>query len=58
MGKVMETPVAREGQVVIRSMMYLCLSYDHRIIMGAQAVRFLQVIKKSLENPHSLILPI
>jgi 2-oxoglutarate dehydrogenase complex dihydrolipoamide succinyltransferase (E2) component len=58
MGKVMETPVAREGQVVIRSMMYLCLSYDHRIIMGAQAVRFLQVIKKSLENPHALFLPI
>ena len=58
MGKVMETPVAREGQVVIRSMMYLCLSYDHRIIMGAQAVRFLQVVKKSLETPHSLILPI
>jgi len=58
MGKVMETPVAREGQVVIRSMMYLCLSYDHRIIMGAQAVRFLQVIRKSLENPHALLLPI
>jgi len=57
MGKVMETPVAREGQVVIRSMMYLCLSYDHRIIMGAQAVRFLQVVKKSLETPHPLILP-
>jgi pyruvate/2-oxoglutarate dehydrogenase complex dihydrolipoamide acyltransferase (E2) component len=58
MGKVMETPVAREGQVVIRSMMYLCLSYDHRIIMGAQAVRFLQAVKKSLETPHSLIPPI
>lgn len=58
MGKVMETPVAREGRVVIRSMMYLCLSYDHRIIMGAQAVRFLQVIKNSLETPPSLILPV
>ena len=56
MGKVMETPVVREGQIVIRSMMYLCLSYDHRIIMGAQAVRFLQEVKKSLEIPHSLIL--
>jgi 2-oxoglutarate dehydrogenase complex dihydrolipoamide succinyltransferase (E2) component len=56
MGKVMETPVVREGQIVIRSMMYLCLSYDHRIIMGAQAVRFLQVVKKSLENPYSLLL--
>ena len=56
MGKVMETPVVREGQIVIRSMMYLCLSYDHRIIMGAQAVRFLQEVKKSLEIPHSLLL--
>jgi len=56
MGKVMETPVVREGQIVIRSMMYLCLSYDHRIIMGAQAVRFLQVVKKSLENPYPLLL--
>lgn len=55
MGKVMETPVVREGQIVIRSMMYLCLSYDHRIIMGAQAVRFLQVVKKNLENPHPLL---
>jgi 2-oxoglutarate dehydrogenase complex dihydrolipoamide succinyltransferase (E2) component len=55
MGKVMETPVAREGQVVIRPMMYLCLSYDHRIIMGAQAVRFLQVVKKNLENPYPLL---
>jgi 2-oxoglutarate dehydrogenase complex dihydrolipoamide succinyltransferase (E2) component len=56
MGKVMDTPVVREGQIVIRSMMYLCLSYDHRIIMGAQAVRFLQVVKKSLEDPHPLLL--
>ena len=55
MGKVMETPVVRDGQIVIRSMMYLCLSYDHRIIMGAQAVRFLQVIKKNLETPYPLL---
>jgi len=56
MGKVMEMPVVREGQIVIRSMMYLCLSYDHRIIMGAQAVQFLQLVKKSLENPALLLL--
>lgn len=55
MGKVTETPVVRDGQIVIRSIMYLCLSYDHRIIMGAQAVRFLQFVKKALENPHSLL---
>jgi 2-oxoglutarate dehydrogenase complex dihydrolipoamide succinyltransferase (E2) component len=57
MGKVMETPVVRDGQIVIRSMMFLCLSYDHRIIMGAQAVRFLQVVKKNLETPYPLLLP-
>jgi len=57
MGKVMETPVVRDGQIVIRSMMYLCLSYDHRIIMGAQAVRFLQVVKKNLETPYPLLFP-
>ena len=56
MGKVMEMPVVREGQIVIRSMMYLCLSYDHRIIMGAQAVQFLQIVKKNLENPAVLLL--
>jgi 2-oxoglutarate dehydrogenase complex dihydrolipoamide succinyltransferase (E2) component len=56
-GKVMETPVVREGKIVIRSMMYLCLSYDHRIIMGAQAVQFLQTVKKNLENPYALLLP-
>jgi 2-oxoglutarate dehydrogenase complex dihydrolipoamide succinyltransferase (E2) component len=56
MGKVMEMPVVREGQIVIRSMMYLCLSYDHRIIMGAQAVQFLQIVKKNLENPAGLLL--
>lgn len=55
MGKVMETPVVRDGQIVIRSMMYLCLSYDHRIIMGAQAVRFLQIVKKNLEIPYPLL---
>lgn len=57
MGKVMETPVVRDGQIVIRSMMYLCLSYDHRIIMGAQAVRFLQIVKKNLETPYPLLFP-
>jgi len=58
MGKVVETPVAREGLVVIRPMMYLCLSYDHRIVRGAQAVRFLQVVKKNLEDPESLVVGI
>jgi pyruvate/2-oxoglutarate dehydrogenase complex dihydrolipoamide acyltransferase (E2) component len=56
MGKAMETPVARQGQIVVRWMMYLCLSYDHRIIMGAQAVQFLQIVKRNLENPALLLL--
>jgi 2-oxoglutarate dehydrogenase complex dihydrolipoamide succinyltransferase (E2) component len=56
MGKAMETPVVRDHQIVIRWIMYLCLSYDHRIIMGAQAVQFLQVVKKTLESPYALLL--
>jgi hypothetical protein len=56
MGKAMETPVVRDHQIVIRWIMYLCLSYDHRIIMGAQAVRFLQTVKNTLENPTPLLL--
>jgi 2-oxoglutarate dehydrogenase E2 component (dihydrolipoamide succinyltransferase) len=56
MGKIMETPVVRGGQIVIRSMMYICLSYDHRIIMGAQAVQFLQIVKRNLETPALLLL--
>ena len=56
MGKFTETPVVRKGQVVIRSILYLCLSYDHRIIMGAQAVRFLQKVKDNLESPYLLLI--
>ena len=55
MGRIAKAPVVRNDDIVIRSMMYLCLSYDHRIIMGAQAVRFLQVVKKNLENPYPLL---
>ena len=54
-GKVMDTPVVRDGQIVARPMMYLCLSYDHRFIEGAVAVRFLQRVKAVLENPNQLI---
>ena len=50
MGKIADTPVVREGQVVVRPMMYLCLSYDHRHIEGATAVRFLQEVKTHLED--------
>jgi pyruvate/2-oxoglutarate dehydrogenase complex dihydrolipoamide acyltransferase (E2) component len=49
MGKVADTPVAREGQVVVRKVMYLCLSYDHRVVDGIPAVQFLQAVKRRLE---------
>ncbi len=50
MGKVMDTPVVRDKQIVIRPMMYLSLSYDHRIIEGGDGVRFLQKVKAVLES--------
>jgi len=48
--------VAENGQVVIRPMNYLALSYDHRIIDGREAVQFLVVIKEFLENPGLVLL--
>jgi 2-oxoglutarate dehydrogenase E2 component (dihydrolipoamide succinyltransferase) len=47
---------AGSGQVAIRPMMYLALSYDHRIIDGAEAVQFLVKIKQAIEDPHRLLL--
>jgi pyruvate dehydrogenase E2 component (dihydrolipoamide acetyltransferase) len=55
MGKIMKQPVVRNEEITIRSMMYLGLSYDHRIIDGETAVKFLQEVKKSLETPRNLI---
>jgi 2-oxoglutarate dehydrogenase E2 component (dihydrolipoamide succinyltransferase) len=48
--------VAIDGQVVIRPMMYLALSYDHRIVDGNEAVRFLVRVKELLEDPEALLL--
>jgi len=56
MHAIKERPVAIDGAVVIRPMMYLALSYDHRIIDGQEAVTFLVRIKDSLENPERLVL--
>ena len=56
MHKIEERPIAVNGQVVIRPMMYLALSYDHRIVDGSEAVRFLVTIKELLEDPESLLL--
>lgn len=58
MHAIQERPVAREGNVVIRPMMYLALSYDHRLIDGADAVSFLVEIKQLLEDPARLLLDI
>ncbi|ALA17495.1 MULTISPECIES: 2-oxoglutarate dehydrogenase complex dihydrolipoyllysine-residue succinyltransferase [unclassified Chelatococcus] len=56
MHRIEERPVARNGQVVIRPMMYLALSYDHRIIDGKEAVTFLVRVKENLEDPARLVL--
>jgi 2-oxoglutarate dehydrogenase E2 component (dihydrolipoamide succinyltransferase) len=56
MHKIEERPVAINGQVVVRPMMYLALSYDHRIVDGSEAVRFLVSIKELLEDPEALLL--
>lgn len=56
MHKIQERPIAMNGQVVIRPMMYLALSYDHRIVDGKEAVTFLVRIKESLEAPERLVL--
>jgi len=55
MGKIMKQPVVRNEEITIRSMMYLGLSYDHRIIDGETAVKFLQEVKKALESPRILL---
>ncbi len=55
---IQERPVAREGQVVIRPMMYLALTYDHRIVDGREAVSFLRTVKEVIEDPSRLFLEI
>lgn len=58
MHSIKERPVAENGQVVIRPMMYLALSYDHRLIDGKEAVQFLVAIKEMIENPAKILLEI
>lgn len=58
MHKIQERPVAEKGQVVIRPMMYLALSYDHRLIDGKESVQFLVTVKELLEDPARLLLQI
>jgi len=58
MHKIQDRPVAENGQVVIRPMMYLALSYDHRMIDGKEAVQFLVTIKELLQDPAPILLEI
>ena len=54
-GSMTDTPVVRDGQIVIRPMMNLVLTYDHRVIDGAPAAQFLSRVKELLENPYLMI---
>lgn len=56
MHRIEERPVARKGEVVVRPMMYLALSYDHRIVDGKEAVTFLVRVKENLEDPQRFLL--
>lgn len=55
MHNILERPIAINGQVVIRPMTYVALSYDHRIIDGRDSVGFLKMIKELIENPIQLL---
>ena len=56
MHKIQERPIALSGEIVIRPMMYLALSYDHRIVDGKGAVTFLLRVKEALEDPRRLLM--
>ena len=56
MHNIVERPVAIDGKVVIRPIMYVALSYDHRIIDGKESVGFLVAVKEALENPVELLM--
>jgi 2-oxoglutarate dehydrogenase E2 component (dihydrolipoamide succinyltransferase) len=56
MHTIADRPIAVAGEVKIRPMMYVALSYDHRIVDGSEAVRFLATIKNLVENPELLLL--
>jgi 2-oxoglutarate dehydrogenase E2 component (dihydrolipoamide succinyltransferase) len=56
MHRIEERPVVRKGEVVVRPMMYLALSYDHRVVDGKEAVTFLVRVKENLEDPQRFLL--
>ncbi|MDB6109698.1 MAG: 2-oxoglutarate dehydrogenase, subunit, dihydrolipoamide succinyltransferase, partial [Pedosphaera sp.] len=55
---IQDRPVAREGNVVIRPMMYVALTYDHRVVDGREAVLFLKRIKEAVETPARMLLEV
>ena len=58
MHKIQERPMVEKGQIVVRPMMYLALSYDHRIVDGKGAVTFLVHVKEAIEDPQRLLLDV
>jgi 2-oxoglutarate dehydrogenase E2 component (dihydrolipoamide succinyltransferase) len=58
MHNIVERPIARKGEVLVRPIMYVALSYDHRIVDGRESVSFLVRVKEMLEDPGRLILGI
>jgi 2-oxoglutarate dehydrogenase E2 component (dihydrolipoamide succinyltransferase) len=56
MHNIIQRPVAIDGEVVIRPMMYVALSYDHRVIDGRESVGTLVAIKEALENPEEILM--
>jgi 2-oxoglutarate dehydrogenase E2 component (dihydrolipoamide succinyltransferase) len=58
MHNIVDRPVVENGQIVVRPVMYVALSYDHRLIDGREAVSFLVAIKQALEDPARLLLQI
>ncbi len=58
MHSIQQRPVVRDGEIVIRPMMYLALTYDHRILDGREAIGFLKSIKDAVEDPNSLLLDV
>jgi 2-oxoglutarate dehydrogenase E2 component (dihydrolipoamide succinyltransferase) len=58
MHAIQDRPVARDGQVVIRPMMYIALTYDHRLVDGREAVTFLRRIKETVEDPARILIEV
>ena len=54
--RIEDRPVVRNGEIVIRPMMYIAMSYDHRLIDGREAVTFLKTIKEAIEDPTRLLI--